>query len=118
MRAAIDVLMSTKGVRTVAILGDMFELGEKSEEYHREVGRYAAESVVQLFIGVGERSRFACESAAEILGAERVAYFAEKSDLESQIENFIGSGDVVLVKGSRGMAMETIVKKILEQRKG
>ncbi len=118
MRAAIDVLMSTKGVRKVAILGDMFELGEKSEEYHREVGRYAAESGVQLFIGVGERSRFACESAAEILGAERVAYFAEKSDLESQIENFIGSGDVVLVKGSRGMAMETIVKKILEQRKG
>lgn len=118
MRAAIDVLMSTKGVRKVAILGDMFELGEKSEEYHREVGRYAAECGVQLFIGVGELSRFACESASEISGAERTAYFAEKADLESHLEELIGPGDVVLVKGSRGMAMETIVKKILERKKG
>ncbi|MBQ2747778.1 MAG: UDP-N-acetylmuramoyl-tripeptide--D-alanyl-D-alanine ligase, partial [Firmicutes bacterium] len=52
MKAAIDVLMHTGGIRKAVILGDMFELGEESEKYHREVGNYAAQAGVQLFIGV------------------------------------------------------------------
>lgn len=114
VKAAVDVLMSTSGVRKVAILGDMFELGEKSDDYHREVGIYAAEKGVQMFVGVGSRMRFACEGARSILGNDRVLHFNTKEEFTEVIRDVIRSGDVVLVKGSRGMAMEEVVRKILE----
>lgn len=114
VKAAVDVLMSTSGVRKVAILGDMFELGEKSDDYHREVGTYAAEKGVQMFVGIGSRMHFACEGARSILGDDRVLHFNTKEEFAEVIRDVIRSGDVVLVKGSRGMAMEEVVKKILE----
>lgn len=113
MKAAIDVLISTSGVRKVAILGDMFELGDESERYHREAGRYAAEKGVNLFIGVGNNMRFACEGARSMLDESKVLHFDTKEELGEVIKETIKSGDVVLVKGSRGMAMEAVVKKIL-----
>lgn len=114
MKAAIDVLISTKGVRKVAILGDMFELGEESERYHREVGEYAASAGIELLVGVGENSKYTCEGAVKKLGEENVLYFASKEEFIEEMRNVIRIGDVILVKGSRGMAMEKIVKKILE----
>lgn len=114
VRAAIDVLMNTKGVRKIAILGDMLDLGPRSSDYHREVGRYAGMSGVEFVAGIGEQSRFTCEGAAEYLGKENVRHFAEKDDFFEVMSDIVKSGDVILVKGSRGMAMETVVKKILE----
>ena len=61
-----------------------------------------------------EQSRFTCEGAAEYLGKENVRHFAEKDDFFAVMSDIVKSGDVILVKGSRGMAMETVVKKILE----
>ena len=63
VRAAIDVLISTKGVRKIAVLGDMLDLGSKSCDYHREVGKYAGERGVEVLIGIGQMSRFTCEQS-------------------------------------------------------
>lgn len=114
VHAAIDVLMSTKGVRKLAVLGDMLDLGEESDEFHREVGRYAGKSGVEFVVGIGEKSRFTCMGAAEYLGKENVMHFARKDEFFEVMRDVVKPGDVILVKGSRGMAMETVVKKILE----
>lgn len=114
MRAAIDVLNATKGFRKIAILADMFELGENSGVFHAEVGRYAAESGVDLFIAVGEQARHMAEAAKEILGEKKVHYYETKELLINDIGSMITTGDVILLKGSRGMAMDQVVKKIME----
>lgn len=114
MKAAIDVLIATKGFRKIAILADMFELGENSAEFHAEVGRYAADSSVDLLIAVGTQAKHIAEAAKEILGDGKVHYYETKELLIDDIGSMISSGDVILLKGSRGMAMDQVVKKIME----
>jgi len=114
MKAAIDVLTATKGFRKIAILADMFELGDDSAACHTEVGRYAAESAVDLLIAVGTQAKNIADAAEAILGENKVHYYKTKELLINDIGSMISSGDVILLKGSRGMAMDQVVKKIME----
>jgi len=114
VKAAIDVLIATRGMRKVAVLGDMLGLGEGSEKYHEEVGEYAAKCGVDLVIGIGEETKFIAEAAEKSLGKNQVKYFETKDEFFKKMGTIIARGDVILVKGSRGMAMEQVVKKILE----
>lgn len=114
MRAAIDVLMKTRGIRSVAILGDMFELGETGKLQHENVGRYAAQKNVDLLIAIGNDSRETARGASEA-GMENVMHFPDKDSFFKEMNNIIEKGDVILIKGSRGMAMDKIVNKIMEQ---
>lgn len=114
MKAALDVLAATRGFRKIAVLADMFELGENSDSYHAEVGKYAAELPVDLLIAVGTQARHMAAAAEEILGRDKVHYYRTKELLIDAIGSMISSGDVILLKGSRGMAMDQVVKKIME----
>ena len=114
MKAAIDVLIATKGFRKIAILADMFELGENTDAFHKEVGEYAAEKSVDLLIAVGNHARYITDGARGILGEKKVHYYETKELLIKDIGSMISSGDVILLKGSRGMAMDQVVKKIME----
>lgn len=114
MKAAIDVLTATKGFRKIAILADMLELGEQAGTCHYEVGRYAAESPVDLLIAVGTQAKQIAEGAREILDDKKIHYYKTKELLIKDIGSMISSGDVILLKGSRGMAMDQVVKKIME----
>ena len=111
---AIDVLMNTRGIRSVAILGDMFELGEGSKLQHELVGRYAAQKEVELLIAIGADSAEMARGAAEA-GIKEVMHFETKDAFFEKMNSIIGTGDVILLKGSRGMEMDKIVKKIMEQ---
>lgn len=113
MKAAIDVLMHTRGLRSVAILGDMFELGENSRKQHELVGRYAARQGVEMLIAVGTDADFIAKGAKKE-GMDHILWFKEKKDFLKEMDSIIAKGDVILVKGSRGMEMEKIVKKVLE----
>lgn len=108
---ALDTFL-TKG-RKIFVMGDMLELGTRGELFHRQAGRKAAE-VCDVFITVGELSRFAAE-AARLSGLNRDNIFACASNLEAQdiLFNKVSAGpdDVVLIKGSRAMKMEEILKK-------
>lgn len=104
--AALDLLSETRG-RRVAILGDMLELGEYEEAAHREVGRKAARSV-DVLIAVGERARWIADEARSA-GLSRVRAVASRAEVELSLEK----GDVVLVKGSRGMRMEEVVARLM-----
>ena len=118
MKSALNTLISTsgeKGVRKVAILGDMFELGKESASSHLEVGRYAGEKKPDLLIAVGEDARYIAEGAAS-LGKERVLHYETREALEKDIDRIIRPTDIILVKASRGMEMEKTVNKILKDK--
>jgi UDP-N-acetylmuramoyl-tripeptide--D-alanyl-D-alanine ligase len=98
VRAAIDVLASCPPP-TALVLGDMGEVGERSSEFHREVGEYArAQGVTQLLV-MGEASREAVAAFGQ--GAR---HFAAVDELVSQVK-----ATTILVKGSRFMKMERVV---------
>ena len=111
MKSALGVLMQRKGARKIAVLGDMYELGKYEAESHREVGRAAAEQKVDYLIAVGGLGRLIGDAAKE---AGCVVDWAENNQQAVQLlQRYIRSGDVVLVKGSRGMQMEQIVQNLM-----
>lgn len=111
MKSALSVLMQRKGSRKIAVLGDMYELGKYEQESHREVGRAAAELQVDYVIAVGSLGRLIGEEA-KTAGCE-VALAENNEQAISYLKEYITSGDVVLVKGSRGMQMEQIVQNLM-----
>ena len=107
-RAALDVLAELPG-RHLAVLGDMLELGSYEKEGHQAVGRHCA-GTLDLLITVGERARLIAEEAkAAGLPALPVYSVADNESAIDLLADFLQEGDLVLVKGSRSMAMEEIV---------
>ena len=108
VEAALRVLATLPG-RHVAVLGDMLELGAYEREGHLEVGRYAA-TVADLLLTVGERARQIAEGAIQGgLAADRITVLPDTESAIEALADVLCEGDVVLIKGSRGMAMEAIV---------
>ena len=112
MKSALKVLerSSCSGSR-IAILGDMYELGEQSGKQHFEVGLFARGLRIDKLIAVGSEAERIAEGASG--GGLQVMYFKKKEDLYGKMNQLIGQGDIILVKGSRGMKMEQIVEKVL-----
>jgi len=118
MKSAIMTLVNTKGKRKIAILGGMNELGPDSQKYHVEIGRFAGENKVDLVIAMGPKSDKVAEGAREVMPSDSVLYFADKNEFYPLIHETLREGDVVLVKASRSMELETVVDKIIvEQEK-
>jgi len=114
MKAAIDVLISLPGVgRHVAILGDMLELGTMSLKYHQEIGRYAHEQQVDLLITVGQGGAWISQEATSFGMAEkRIRHYSTRDDLAVDLENILLAGDTILIKASRRIGLEALVKTI------
>lgn len=115
MKAALDTLCELPGRgRRIAILGDMFELGDMEREGHREVGVKAASLPrLSMILTVGKRARWIVEAAAGRKGL----YCESFENIEELIENLVGKiekDDIILVKASRGMAFERICRYLLE----
>ena len=111
--AALNLLAELEG-RRIAVLGDMLELGEFEERGHRMVGARAAEVAVEL-VTVGERARWIADEAARAgLGAARINAVPDSAAATELLRGRIGEGDVVLVKGSRGMHMDAIIAGLEE----
>ncbi len=112
--AALNLLAELKG-RKIAVLGDMLELGSYEEEGHRKVGRRVAE-VVDKLVTVGELGALIGREAVAVGMDESDVFFAQDNDeaVES-LRNLVTSGDLVLIKGSRGMHMEDIVTELGEK---
>jgi UDP-N-acetylmuramyl pentapeptide synthase len=109
MRAALADLAGRTG-RRVAVLGDMMELGPEEAVYHREVGAQALAAGVELVIGVGTRAAAYLEGAAGVEGV----YFATVDEAVANVGGHLRSGDVVLLKGSRSMALERVADVIAD----
>ncbi|WP_250672747.1 UDP-N-acetylmuramoyl-tripeptide--D-alanyl-D-alanine ligase [Paraclostridium ghonii] len=109
MKAALDILGRYKK-RKVAILGDMFEMGEHSEYGHRLVGEYAINNV-DVLITIGESSKYISDECIKLgLNSSNVYHFDNKEIAIEKLSDIINKDDVVLVKASRGMQLENIVQ--------
>jgi UDP-N-acetylmuramoyl-tripeptide--D-alanyl-D-alanine ligase len=119
MAAAIDALVSIGGSRqrrTVAVLGEMKELGDGALEAHRGVGRAAADAGVDLVVAVGEPARGIAEGASTAQEWPGVAVLtAGRDEAMAWVRENVAAGDVVLVKASRGAALEKIADGLLEE---
>ena len=111
MLAALDLLAELPG-RHVALLGDMLELGAFEEEGHRLVGRRAAHDLHALYV-VGERGRLIGEAAQEA-GQREVHFLRSKEGAAAVLRKALGRGDHLLVKASRGLALETLIEELTD----
>lgn len=106
MKAAIDVLADMPG-RRIYVCGDMAELGEASENAHREVGEWARMKKVDALYAVGQYALFTAEGYGE-----RARVFANKQQLLQDLEQELNGVVTILVKGSRSARMEEVVDSI------
>ena len=114
-RKALDVLAGEPTARRrVAVLGEMLELGDRSSELHAEVGRAAARARLAWLFAVGGDAAQALANAAVEAGmaADTVQYFATSEDAAIAVAAAVHEGDVVLVKGSRGVRTDRVVDRL------
>jgi UDP-N-acetylmuramoyl-tripeptide--D-alanyl-D-alanine ligase len=113
MRAALDDLIETAEradrSRSVAVLGDMLELGPAERDFHREIGDHADALGVDVLVTVGPLAA----AIAERFGGEEYAV-ADAGEAASLVPEVIEPGDVVLVKGSRGVGLELVSESLSE----
>jgi UDP-N-acetylmuramoyl-tripeptide--D-alanyl-D-alanine ligase len=113
VRAALDTVAAhRRGRRVVVVLGDMLELGPIAEEAHREVGRQVAALPADELVGVGRATQAAVE-AARAAGLGEARHFMTFEDTVAHLLKRLAAGDLVLVKGSRGMRMERVVDALV-----
>ena len=114
MASALKVL-NTFDTRKVAILGDMFEMGNMSEIGHRQVGPAVVENA-DLLITIGNDSKFIGDEAISLgFDKEKVYHYNTKDGFFFEVDNVLKKKDTVLVKASRGMKLEDVVNRLLEK---
>ncbi|AIS52711.1 UDP-N-acetylmuramoyl-tripeptide--D-alanyl-D-alanine ligase MurF [Thermoanaerobacter kivui] len=118
MKAALTVLRDLDSKRKVAVLGDMLELGEYSKEAHKDIGKFVLECGIDVLVTSGNFAKYIAEEA-KICGMNSSNIFICKNNEEANkvLDSIIKEGDLILVKGSRGMKMEQIVHHLQERVK-
>ncbi len=122
MRAGLELLAKITAKRRIAVLGDMTEIGKYTEEAHRSIGDYAADSA-DILLAVGQRARFIADEAktrgaephARRLESSNVFVFDDPSEAGRKLDGMLQAGDSVLIKGSRSIHMEKVVLEVMAE---
>ncbi len=115
MQASLKYLSGLNAKRKIAVLGDMFELGDFSKELHEKVGEEVVKNKIDVLLCSGENSKYIVESAKKQgMLAENVYYFEDKEELENHIRENWQSGDCILFKASNGMKFFNIVENLMK----
>jgi UDP-N-acetylmuramoyl-tripeptide--D-alanyl-D-alanine ligase len=113
LEAAVVALTLVPGLRRIAVVGDMLELGPSGPELHREAGRALA-GRVDIVVGIGPLAREILEGARRAgLPAERLSHFEDAAGATAAVASLVAPGDAVLVKASRGMRLEQVVDALV-----
>src|SRR5439155_1006625 len=114
---ALEVLSAVKASRRIAILGEMLELGDRAVDLHEAVGRAAAQSAAVL-IAIGGQAASALADAARAAGMAKAAvkYFGSSAEAADAAAALVAPGDLVLVKGSRGIKTDLVVDRLKAER--
>jgi UDP-N-acetylmuramoyl-tripeptide--D-alanyl-D-alanine ligase len=117
--AALRLLAESGGERTIAVLGDMYELGEETVDGHRQVGKEAVALQIDCLCTVGQLAREIAKGAINAgMDSDLIYVYQEKTEAVSFLRSYLQKGDAVLIKGSRGMKMEEIVAAIQDGEQG
>ncbi len=113
VRAAIRLLAGLRGYRCRRlVLGDMLELGPDEAEFHMGIGRMLSPEAADILYTYGELSQHIAEAAKPAYPAGAVRHFADKRQLAEALIHETDPGDLVLLKGSRGMKLEEIAEAL------
>jgi UDP-N-acetylmuramoyl-tripeptide--D-alanyl-D-alanine ligase len=117
MRSALDTLDQIRGSgRAVAVVGDMLELGEESQDAHREIGRHVAKLGIDYLFTFGKLAGLVGrEAIRQGMPKDRVKVCGGLDEGAAMIKKMARNRDTILVKGSRGMKMEKIVEALMEK---
>ncbi len=118
LQAMTALLAATPGFqRRILAAGEMRELGATSTALHRDAGSFAARTgAIDWIVGVEGDAAQILEGAANAgISRDRLKFFASSADAADFLQKFLRSGDLLLVKGSRGVKMERIVETLLTQ---
>jgi UDP-N-acetylmuramoyl-tripeptide--D-alanyl-D-alanine ligase len=115
-RAAVRLLAESKAKgRRIAVLGDMLELGPTTAQLHAEVGAYVSAQGIDTLIASGPLARNLAQGARDA-GLAAVQEAADAPAAAAELLAIVQPGDVVLVKGSRGMRLERVVQALRERQ--
>lgn len=117
MKTAVD-LLGEAITRKVAILGDMFELGEDEKELHRQVGEYAAGHGVDVLVCVGALSEEMYKGATECVNKKdnmEIYHYATLEDCKKQVCGIFKKNDAILIKASHGMHFTELVELLVQE---
>jgi len=113
LEAAVVALGLVPGLRRIAVVGDMLELGPTGAALHRECGRALA-GRVDLVVGIGALAReIVLGARAAGLDAASVVHFADAASAADAVASLVSPGDAVLVKASRGMRLEQVIDALV-----
>ncbi len=113
LEAAVVALGLVPGLRRIAVVGDMLELGETGPRLHREAGRGLA-GRVDVVVGIGPLAEEVVTGAREAgLGAAALVHFADAPGAGEAVASLVSPGDAVLVKASRGMRLEQVIDALV-----
>ena len=113
LELALASLADLPGKRKVAILGDMLELGNQGRAFHRRAGEYAVKAGIDLLITVGPLSSEMAEAAVSAgMDPKQVRHYKTSLEAAEDLSSSLQRDDVLLIKGSRGIRMDTIVQKL------
>ncbi|MDT8862435.1 UDP-N-acetylmuramoyl-tripeptide--D-alanyl-D-alanine ligase [Alkalihalobacillus sp. MEB130] len=113
MRAAIELLQDLKGYKQkIVVLGDMLELGDQEETFHYEVGKGIDSAKINYVFTFGELGKKIAEGSRVNFSENQVWAYDDKQQLIAKLKDVVDEGDVVLVKGSRGMKLEEVVRAL------
>jgi len=112
----IDLMRATNG-RKVAVLGEMYELGERASEAHRDAGsRVASACDVLIAVGGELAGELAASALAGGMAAASVRHLSDAESAADELVSVLEAGDVVLVKGSRGVGLDRLVERFVAER--
>ena len=115
MKASLNYLSSFKNNRKIAVLGDMFELGEYAEKLHRLVGEEVYKNNIDILICAGENAKLIADEALKNgMKKENIYYFEDKSNVLEFLKNEVKTGDVVLFKASNGMRFYELADRFID----
>lgn len=116
MRAAIRLVESMDGFKKkILVLGDMLELGPDEEAFHFAIGKELDPEKISELFTFGPLGKHIARGALEVLPEDRVHSYLDKDELIRQLENYIDKETLLLVKASRGMKLEEVVKNLQRQ---
>ena len=113
MKASLKVLSEYKENRRIAVLGDMFELGDFSKELHEKVGEEVIKNNIDILICTGENARFIVQKANEKMNSKDIYYVDTKDKIEDLIKEKAENGDVILFKASNGMKFFELAERMI-----
>lgn len=115
MKSSVELLGKVDGKRKVAILGDMLELGDYTNDFHTGLGDVVVDNQIDVLITIGEHSKLIGKRASELgMNVNNIYSFEKENDSYSFLDKYLDCNDIILLKGSHGIHLIGIVNHLMK----